>query len=145
MTHCLSSLELITPPTKDEINKLRRQAYVAAHLHWMQTRGIDADMWGFTEGTGPNTKKWFEKHRAAARYAREMSDIAVLALLNEYPEAPPDCAQCGLEDALCECQEPDPELHECPRCSAKPGAPNLCARCLRARKAAGDRWQGPMR
>lgn len=37
------------------------------------------------------------------------------------------------------------DLHECAECSAKPGSPTLCARCLRARKAAGNLWKGPRR
>lgn len=37
------------------------------------------------------------------------------------------------------------DLHECQDCSTKPGSPMLCARCLRAREAAGNRWKGPRR
>jgi hypothetical protein len=79
----LSSLELTDPPTKAEVLQLRRQAYVAAHLHWMQTRGWNSDNWGFTDG--PNTREQREAHRDAKRYAREMSDTVVCALLAEYP------------------------------------------------------------
>ena len=69
----LSSLDLTTPPTDKEILQLRRQAYVAAHLFWMQSHGI-----------GPN--QWRDEQHAtdAARYAKAMSDIAVCALLDEY-------------------------------------------------------------
>ncbi|GMV20034.1 MAG: hypothetical protein AMXMBFR56_82580 [Polyangiaceae bacterium] len=38
----------------------------------------------------------------------------------------------------------DPSLYECAECSAKPGSPSLCRRCLEARAAAGDKWRGPL-
>jgi hypothetical protein len=36
-----------------------------------------------------------------------------------------------------------PELYECEACSAKPGSPSLCLRCLAARRLAGSTWVGP--
>ena len=35
-----------------------------------------------------------------------------------------------------------PELYECGSCSAKPGIPSYCQRCLDARAKAGDKWVG---
>lgn len=37
----------------------------------------------------------------------------------------------------------EPDLYECEACSAEPGSPRLCSRCLAARKAAGANWRGP--
>jgi hypothetical protein len=37
----------------------------------------------------------------------------------------------------------DSHLYECLECSMKPGAPQLCQRCLEARMAAGFAWRGP--
>jgi hypothetical protein len=38
----------------------------------------------------------------------------------------------------------NPELYECAECSAKPGRPTLCRRCVIARDAAGDDWMGSL-
>jgi hypothetical protein len=36
-----------------------------------------------------------------------------------------------------------PDRYECEACSAQPGSPTLCRRCVRARKIAGRSWIGP--
>ncbi len=80
----MSSLELTARPTSEEVVQLRRQAYCNAYAHWMQTRGLEPDKWGFLDPDAPKTRQQSYDQEEAKLYARQMADLVVAALLQEY-------------------------------------------------------------